>query len=51
MQKVDYEAAQKVDYFIANSETTAERIKKYYHRDAEVIYPGVEQSSTVKSEK
>ncbi len=42
MQKVDYEAAQKVDYFIANSETTAERIKKYYHRNAEVIYPWVD---------
>lgn len=42
MQKVDYEAAQKVDYFIANSRTTAERISKYYGRDAEVIYPGIE---------
>lgn len=42
MQKVDYEAAQKVDFFIANSRTTAERIKTYYHRDAEVIYPGVD---------
>lgn len=42
MQRVDYEAAQKVDYFIANSRTTAERIKMYYHRDAEVIYPGIE---------
>ena len=39
MQKVDYAAAQRVDYFLANSETTAERIKTYYHRDAEVIYP------------
>lgn len=44
MQKVDYAAAQKVDFFIANSKNTAERIKKYYDRDAEVIYPGVEIS-------
>jgi glycosyltransferase involved in cell wall biosynthesis len=44
MQNVDYEAAQRVDYFIANSKTTAERIKKYYNRESEVIYPGVESS-------
>ena len=41
MQKVDYEAAQKVDSFIANSENTSERIRKYYDRESEVIYPGV----------
>lgn len=37
----DYQAAQRVDYFIANSRTVAQRIRKYYRRDAEVIYPGV----------
>lgn len=42
MQRVDYEAAQRVDYFIANSRTTAERIQKYYNRESEVIYPGVD---------
>jgi hypothetical protein len=42
MKKVDYRAAQKVDFFIANSETTRERIQKYYNRDAEVIYPGID---------
>ena len=41
MQRVDYAAAQKVDYFIANSENTKERIMKYYGRESEVIYPGV----------
>ncbi len=44
MQRVDYAAAQKVDYFIANSKTTQERIKKYYGRESEVIYPWVELS-------
>lgn len=44
MQRVDYEAAQRVDYFIANSKTTADRIKKYYDRESKVIYPGVEAS-------
>lgn len=38
----DYLAAQNVDRFIANSLVVKERIKKYYHRDATVIYPPVE---------
>jgi glycosyltransferase involved in cell wall biosynthesis len=41
LRKLDYAAAQKVDYFVANSENTRERIQKYYNRDSEVIYPGV----------
>lgn len=32
-------AADRVDYFLANSEFTKMRIKKYYSRDALVIYP------------
>ena len=38
----DYAAAQRVDYFIANSEYTKERIKKFYKRDSIVIYPPVD---------
>lgn len=34
-------AADRVDYFIANSHYIANRIKKYYRRDADVIYPCV----------
>ncbi|HLD27314.1 MAG TPA: glycosyltransferase [Patescibacteria group bacterium] len=37
----DYTAAQRVDKFIANSEFVAKRIKKYYQREATVIYPPV----------
>jgi glycosyltransferase involved in cell wall biosynthesis len=37
----DLFAAQRVDYFIANSQFVAQRIKKYYNRTAEVIYPPV----------
>lgn len=37
----DYEAAQRPDYLIANSKYTRERIKKYYRRESEVIYPPV----------
>ena len=32
-------AADRVDYFIANSHYIARRIKKYYRRDSDVIYP------------
>ncbi|MDD3711627.1 MAG: glycosyltransferase, partial [Patescibacteria group bacterium] len=35
-------AADRVDFFIANSKTVQERIKKYYKRDSVVIYPPVE---------
>ncbi|MCK5416470.1 glycosyltransferase [Candidatus Parcubacteria bacterium] len=35
-------AADRVDLFIANSETVQKRIRKYYRRDSIVIYPPVE---------
>jgi len=38
----DYQAAQRVDKFIANSKFVAKRIKRFYKRDAHVIYPPVE---------
>src|SRR3989344_4636497 len=38
----DYQAAQRPDYFIASSNAVKERIKKYYQRDSEVIYPPIE---------
>jgi len=41
LRQWDYAAAQRVDYFISNSETTKKRIKRFYNRDAEVIYPPV----------
>lgn len=37
-----YTAAQRVDYFIANSENVRRQITKYFHREAEVIYPFVD---------
>ena len=42
LRQWDYDAAQRVDYFIANSEFISGKIKKYYDRDAKVIYPPVE---------
>lgn len=38
----DLMAAQKVDYFIANSKLVQQRIQEYYHRPSVVIYPPVE---------
>lgn len=35
----DFQTSQRVDSFIANSKTTAERIKKFYRRESTVIYP------------
>ncbi len=37
----DYQATQRPDVLIANSRYTQERIKKYYRRESNVIYPGV----------
>ncbi len=39
----DYQAAQRVDHFIANSKNVAGRIKKFYRRDSTVIYPPIEK--------
>lgn len=38
----DRVAADRADFFIANSRTTAARIKKYYGRESAVVYPPVE---------
>lgn len=37
----DQTAAKRVDFFIANSNFTAQRIKKYYKKRARVVYPPV----------
>ncbi len=52
LRKWDFCAAQRPDYFIANSKNTANRIKKYYNRESEVIYPCVNvESFNFSSEK
>lgn len=51
MRLYDYKAAQKVDTFIANSEEVRARIKKFYRRDATVIYPPVSLPAQVKGQK
>ncbi len=41
LRQWDVLSANRVDYFIANSQNTARRIWRYYHRRATVIYPPV----------
>ncbi len=44
-------AADRVDYFLANSKTVQERIQKYYKKDSTVLYPPVDlEAFTPKSE-
>jgi glycosyltransferase involved in cell wall biosynthesis len=42
LRRWDYEAAQRVDHFIAISTEIQQRIKTYYHRDSAIIYPPVD---------
>lgn len=42
MRRADYEAAQQVDVFIANSAEVQRRIKQYYHKPSTIIHPSVE---------
>jgi glycosyltransferase involved in cell wall biosynthesis len=50
LRLIDFRSAQKVDYFIANSKNTAQRIEKFYRKEATVIYPPVDLP-IVKSKK
>ncbi len=38
----DYVAAQRPDICLSNSQTVADRLTKFYQRDSEVVYPGLE---------
>ncbi len=42
LRRWDLAAAARVDHYIANSELTRERLKRYYGRDSTVIHPPVE---------
>jgi glycosyltransferase involved in cell wall biosynthesis len=45
MRLYDFLRAQKVTQFVANSQETAARIKKFYRREAVVVYPPVKLAS------
>jgi len=42
MKKWDYKSSQRVTKFIANSKEVQARIKKYYGRDSDIIYPFID---------
>lgn len=42
LRQWDKHAAERVDHFIANSDTVRQRIDKYYRKPAEVIFPPVD---------
>lgn len=42
LRRLDYKYAQRPDFLLAISTYSAQEIKKYYNRDAEVIFPPVE---------
>lgn len=42
LKKADYQAAQNVDFFIANSSETQKRIKQYYGKNSTIIHPPVD---------
>jgi len=44
LRQWDFCAAQRPDYFIANSKNTQKRIKKYYNRESKVIYPWIDSN-------
>ncbi|WP_322354223.1 glycosyltransferase [Paratractidigestivibacter sp.] len=37
----DFQAAQRVDYFVSNSDYVGKRIGKFYRRESQTIYPGI----------
>jgi glycosyltransferase involved in cell wall biosynthesis len=47
----DYSAAQRVDYFIANSNYVARRIQKYYRRNSAIIHPPINTSQSFLASK
>jgi len=48
LRMTDRLAAERVDYFVANSNYVKRRISKFYRRTAEVIYPPVDLEENVK---
>lgn len=50
MRHWDYAAAQRPDVLVANSQTVADRINRYYNRPAKVIFPPVDTDRFVGSE-
>ncbi|MBU0570095.1 glycosyltransferase [Patescibacteria group bacterium] len=48
MRLYDFQSAQTVDCWIANSKNVRSRIKKFYRKDSKVIYPPVDVENIIK---
>jgi glycosyltransferase involved in cell wall biosynthesis len=51
LRMFDFSSAQQVNFFIANSKNVHARIKKFYRKDSEVIYPPVDVEKIIKTTK
>lgn len=51
LRMFDWDSAQRVNYWIANSVNVAKRISKFYRKVSVVIYPPVEVAEVIKSSK
>lgn len=49
MRYLDVKTAQRPDVLVANSQTTAQRIMKFYRRQAKIIYPPVKMVDRIKA--
>ena len=45
----DFQAAQRVDYFVSNSDYVGRRISKFYRRESTTVYPGIRLPKTTVS--
>ncbi len=51
LRMYDWETAQKIKYFIANSKNVQARIKKFYRKESRVIYPPVDVEKIISKTK
>ena len=51
LRRIDFKAAQRVDYFISNSTEIQRRVRKYYLRSSKVVNPPVEAERFTSTKK
>lgn len=44
IRKWDYVSSSRPDVYLSNSKATADKVRKYYHRDSSVVFPPVDTS-------
>ncbi|NMB57438.1 glycosyltransferase family 4 protein [Candidatus Beckwithbacteria bacterium] len=51
LKKYDFQAAQTVDQFVVNSENVQQRVRQFYGKSAEIIYPPINSREIIKKTK